>query len=74
MITGPHSTPPSSRLRAIYEQLQSRLWAAVLLWAAVPLIIVLALKVFLILEPLLAVIGVAVIARLLLLRWRGGGW
>jgi hypothetical protein len=58
----------------IYERLRDRLWGGILLWAAVPLIIVLALKVFLILEPLFAVIGVAVIARFLLLRWRDGGW
>jgi hypothetical protein len=61
-------------MKTLYDKAVARLLKTVAILAAVPLALVLVVKVFDGFENVFAVIGLLVLARFFLLRWREGGW
>ena len=61
-------------MKMIYEKARNRLITIVVAIAAVPLVFVVIIKVFDGFESVFAAIGVFVVARSFLLRWRDAGW
>lgn len=61
-------------MKALYDKALAQLFRTVAIVAAVPLVFVLVIKVFDGLGNIFAAIGVLVVARFFLLRWREGGW
>jgi hypothetical protein len=61
-------------MKTLYDKALAQLFRTVAIVAAVPLAFVLVIKVFDGFENIFAAIGVCIVARFFLLRWREGGW
>jgi hypothetical protein len=61
-------------MKSLYDKALARLLRTIAIVAAVPLAFVLVVKVFDGFENIFAAIGVLIVARFFLLRWREEGW